>query len=141
MREILFRGKRTDGEWVEGSLLKVTLNGQTAHLIFGDNFILICDDVKSLSHALVDPATVGQFTGLIDKNGRKIFEGDILSSKIIEEDNGNVIFEKEVVIWHRNAWHTRTVGHGYLHQMDEKECLPISEVIGNIHDKLVEANG
>lgn len=79
MREILFRGKRVDnGEWVEGSFLKVTLNGKTAHLIFGDNFAFVGGDVKALSHALVDPSTVGQYTGLT-ANGKKILEGDILS--------------------------------------------------------------
>ena len=81
MREILFRGKRIDnGEWVEGCLLKVTLEGKTAHLIFGDNFSLIGGDVKALSHALVDPATVGQFTGRRFK-GRKCFDGDIIFAK------------------------------------------------------------
>ena len=71
----LFRGKRIDnGEWVEGCLLKVTLNGKTAHLIFGDNFSFVGGDVKALSHALVAPDTVGECTGVTDKNGKLIFE-------------------------------------------------------------------
>ena len=79
MREILFRGKRLDnGEWVEGFLLKVTIGGESAYLIFGDNFCFDGSDVKALSHALVDPATVGQFTGLLDKHGSRIFEGDVV---------------------------------------------------------------
>lgn len=79
MSEILFRGKRmNDGEWVEGSLLKVTINDKTAYLIFGDNFRLVENDVKALSHALIDPDTVGQYIGATDKNGKKIFGGDVV---------------------------------------------------------------
>lgn len=79
-REILFRGKRIDnGEWAEGSLIKVTLGGKTVYLIFGNDFTFDGTDVKALDHALVDPETVGEYTGL-NANGKKIFEGDIVQA-------------------------------------------------------------
>lgn len=69
MREILFRGKRVDnGEWIEG-----------AYFPQNDNYPATIYTDDGLGTA-VDPATVGQYTGLTDKNDKKIFEGDIVDA-------------------------------------------------------------
>ena len=119
MREILFRGKRCDNlEWVEGYLLK-ECNYLTCSWNLGieyktDKFGKFAYDV-----AEIIPYTVGQFTGLTDKNGKKIFEGDII--KWDAEEWGAEYCEP--VVWDYSFLGVR-----------QNDWQHFCEVIGNIHD-------
>ena len=115
MREILFRGKREDnGRWIQGDY-------QHFH-IENDIYVYIGrwgEEMRS-----VKPETVGQFTGLTDKNGTKIFEGDILS------ENGYLF----VVVWDQ-AWARFKLQHdGRCYQYPEWNRGIQMEIVGNIHD-------
>lgn len=117
MREILFRGKRADnGEWVYGSLI-------TERNMFDGNLMTmhIQDIEEPYDDNLIDDETVGQFTGLTDKNGVRVFEGDIVC-----------IFDGEYfsgVVKYSNEQGSFTVDDTSLHYW-----VSDIEVIGNIHD-------
>lgn len=127
MREILFRGKCcTTGEWVEGFLgIEVPDDYVIQQFSFDEYFASECIDQYS-----VKLETVGQYTGLTDKNGTRVFEGDILSGYLDE------LFPEEEsryeVIWHDYGWHIRS--NGFLDTPDNDWLKENFEVIGNIHD-------
>ena len=123
MREILFRGKRVDnGEWVEGLLWKKKYNHSKLFIsCFPDK-----DDNEEVF--VICPETVGQYTGLTDKNGKKIFEGDIV--KFMHNDK-----EHKLPIEYRMGQFF--VGINYPIAYVRFSC----EVIGNIHDNPELLNG
>ena len=143
MREILFRGKRIDnGEWVFGHyytqvFLPDTIEEEWYHFIkpIGS---------KSWGEVRVIPETIGQYTGLTDKNGKKIFEGDIVQTKSTglkgEKKYKFVIkYGEYIPLEYCKAIYCKwkTIGfYAFTGNRDYQlsTCKDLLEVIGNIHD-------
>lgn len=126
-REILFRGARVcDGNLVNGALVMVKENDESEKYIPN---IVISYGHNTFDWFEVDPETVGQFTGMTDKNGKRIFEGDIVNhtrrtSNGIESANAEVYFDTEMLEF----------GLKYLNELFHCNFNNEFEVIGNIHD-------
>ena len=144
MREIIFRGKRMDnGEWVEGYLYehKPPLVGivsendvpEPSQWFIARTGFADWNMPRPAEFIEVDPSTVGQYTGLKDKHGKRIFEGDILGSRYDNLYPDDVAIE--VVKWFRNGWCIQQENN-LPDALCEYGVLPYSEVIGNIHGKL-----
>ena len=135
MRKYFFRGKRKDnGEWVIGK--GIDTNFREAYILYGWKDASVglfnVDDIE------VIPETIGQYTGLIDKNGKKIFEGDIVKcTSRFDAKDMVVIFETaefHLVDCQRYKNYTECCGYKHFGTLE-------TEVIGNIHDNPELAEG
>lgn len=128
MREILFKAKRKDnGEWVEGCYVKeYDLLGNECHLIFHT------DSYKAWEYAEIVPETLCQFTGLYDKNGKRIWENDILMAHLDEFYKEDVTYE--TVEWGVAGWvghETGSTDREYLDDFDVKHFEVVGNIFGN----------
>lgn len=129
MREILFKAKRMDnGEWVHGYIVRHPSAVQIGESSPWYIHVPPIDPDDSGGVFNVNPETVCQYTGLTDKNGVKIFEGDILSYNGSKE---TVCFDTSL----RIPCFTTGIGSGSSTPMHPYKLSKRHVVIGNIHDK------
>lgn len=125
-REILFRGVRPDnGEWVYGYLLEAVncITDKKSTFIVEQDATYFGYGEFAGSFEVI-PETVGQFTGLVDKNGNKIFEGDIIAKG----------FDRYEVRWNAEQMRWGTYLNDYELAGFTKFSEPFFEIIGNIYE-------
>lgn len=142
MRKILFKAKRMDNNnWIEGSCVKYDDDHVFILPLFKNASTLTYTQIFSLNAVAVDPNTLCEYTGLVDINGTKIFEGDILSFKENGTEYDDVV---EYGIWNCGCCYDV---YGYVARHIGAVCSKIATldhgddngvgayVVGNVYDK------
>lgn len=134
MREILFKAKQIDnGEWIEGSLIDLDIDSGYCYIVQPYKkasilpiIFLITDRMK-----LVDPETLCQFTGLYDKNGKRIWENDIVFVTDENDCSGQISTGIGNVIFIEGMWYINGRPQEGLYDINKVFQI---EVIGNAFD-------
>lgn len=134
-REIKFRGKRKyNGEWVYGDLRQENSGRKvimTNLSTWGDN----PDDVEPYGEYItVDPNTIGQYTGLKDKNGKEIYEGDIVKTPLLDPIFGDILADAWCNALIRFNQGSFVVSYYNSHNIYLQDLCDKIELLGNIHD-------
>lgn len=123
-RPIKFRGKgKKDGKWYFGNLYDIDTYGRTHICTINEGCLNI------------DPNTVGQFTGLFDRNGAEIYEGDIV--RLFDFKNCQVVFERGAFCYVTNYCIWPFSSNTNLHIGENGACHEV-EIVGNIHDNNID---
>jgi uncharacterized phage protein (TIGR01671 family) len=153
MRTVKFRGKRIDNkEWVYGYLYELPLPSGEACMILTQDNNHVDNSLEPKYHLaftlwvdlfLVDPATVGQFTGLTDKNGKEIYEDDIISSKKHPQIKHLIFYNEKQGKFMAGLYGNTNIYDFGVCGVDIPAWMAEKEVIGNIHDNpgLIEKGG
>lgn len=134
MREILFRAKRKDdGEWVEGNYTKLKWCNNIIHVAIPEGAEINSGNTLYEVHD-INPETLCQFTGMIDKNGKRIWENDIISINTYDYMEPSEDFFGKFV--YCEAW-----ACWCIQQPDNEKPIPLCECEGSYQtDRFVEGN-
>lgn len=135
MREIKFRGKRIDtGEWVYGYLTKSRPSPKSTEPPYELQTAIDHEEKGVMMTSLIDPESVGMYSGFYDKNGKEIYESDVI--RLIDEDRNTIKVVCEFGTAKREIYGNLVEIHGFYFRRlyDDKKTFPLIKNYAGKHD-------